>query len=414
MLGALSAASATLGHKAAGWVRTMASHQLLVPPPAALRKPLSIPRRLLLGPGPSNLSPRVLAAGGQQMIGHMHKEMFQIMDEIKQGIQYAFQTRNALTLAVSGSGHCALEAALSNLLEPQDSFLVGVNGVWGQRAQDIGERIGAHVHPMIKDPGSHFTLQEVEEALAQHKPVLLFLTQGESSSGVLQPLDGYGELCHRYRCLLLVDSVASLGGAPVYMDQQGIDVLYSGSQKVLNAPPGTSLISFSDKARNKIYTRKTKPVSFNLDIKWLANFWGCDDKPRKYHHTLPVIGLYSLRESLALLAEQGLENSWRQHQEATAYLHRRLQGLGLQLFVKDPALRLPTVTTVVAPAGYDWRDIVNYVMDHFNIEITGGLGPSTGKVLRIGLLGCNATRENVDRVIEALREALQHCPQHKL
>uniref|UniRef100_A0A8D0PT98 Alanine--glyoxylate aminotransferase n=1 Tax=Sus scrofa TaxID=9823 RepID=A0A8D0PT98_PIG len=360
----------------------MASHQLLVPPPAALRKPLSIPRRLLLGPGPSNLSPRVLAAGGQQMIGHMHKEMFQIMDEIKQGIQYAFQTRNALTLAISGSGHCALEAALSNLLEPQDSFLVGVNGIWGQRAQDIGERIGAHVHPMIKDPGSHFTLQEVEEALAQHKPVLLFLTQGESSSGVLQPLDGYGELCHRYRCLLLVDSVASLGGAPVYMDQQGIPVLYSSSQKVLNAPPGTSLISFSDKAR--------------------------------YHHTLPVIGLYSLRESLALLVEQGLENSWRQHQEATAYLHRRLQGLGLQLFVKDPALRLPTVTTVVAPAGYDWRDIVNYVMDHFNIEITGGLGPSLGKVLRIGLLGCNATRENVDRVIEALREALQHCPRHKL
>uniref|UniRef100_A0A8D0UAN6 Alanine--glyoxylate aminotransferase n=1 Tax=Sus scrofa TaxID=9823 RepID=A0A8D0UAN6_PIG len=420
MLGALSAASATLGHKAAGWVRTMASHQLLVPPPAALRKPLSIPRRLLLGPGPSNLSPRVLAAGGQQMIGHMHKEMFQIMDEIKQGIQYAFQTRNALTLAISGSGHCALEAALSNLLEPQDSFLVGVNGIWGQRAQDIGERIGAHVHPMIKDPGSHFTLQEVEEALAQHKPVLLFLTQGESSSGVLQPLDGYGELCHRYRCLLLVDSVASLGGAPVYMDQQGKDTptpvrLWALRVRGLPARP-PSCCCFP--RRNKIYTRKTKPVSFNLDVKWLANFWGPARRPgpspvlpSRYHHTLPVIGLYSLRESLALLVEQGLENSWRQHQEATAYLHRRLQGLAWPIL---QALRLPTVTTVVAPAGYDWRDIVNYVMDHFNIEITGGLGPSLGKVLRIGLLGCNATRENVDRVIEALREALQHCPRHKL
>ncbi|XP_059963075.1 alanine--glyoxylate aminotransferase [Mesoplodon densirostris] len=414
MFRALTAASAALGHKAAGWVRTMASHPLLVAPPEALSKPLSLPSRLLLGPGPSNLTPRVMAAGGRQTIGHMHEEMFQIMDEIKQGIQYVFQTRNPLTLAISGSGHCALEAALFNLLEPGDSFLVGVNGVWGQRAQDIGGRIGARVHPMIKDPGGHFTLQEVEEALAQHKPVLLFLTQGESSSGVLQPLDGYGELCHRYQCLLLVDSVASLGGVPIYMDQQGIDVLYSGSQKVLNAPAGTSLISFSDKAKNKIYTRKTKPFSFYLDIKWLANFWGCDDKPRIYHHTTPVISLYSLRESLAHLAEQGLETSWRQHREASEYLHRRLQGLGLQLFVKDPAIRLPTVTTVAAPEGYDWRDLVSYVMDHFNIEITGGLGPSVGKVLRIGLLGCNASRENVDRVIGALQEALQRCPRNKL
>ncbi|XP_025843510.2 alanine--glyoxylate aminotransferase [Vulpes vulpes] len=414
MIRALARASVALGPQAAGWVRTMASQQLLVAPPKALLKPLSIPNRLLLGPGPSNLAPRVLAAGGLQMIGHMHKEMFQIMDEIKAGIQYVFQTKNPLTLAVSGSGHCALEAALFNLLEPGDSFLVGANGIWGQRAADIGERIGARVHSMVKDPGGYYTLQDVEEGLAQHKPALLFLTQGESSSGVLQPLDGYGDLCHRYKCLLLVDTVASLGGVPIYMDQQGIDVLYSGSQKVLNSPPGTSLISFSDKAKSKIYARKTKPVSFYLDMKWLANIWGCDDQPRVYHHTTPVISLYSLRESLALIAEQGLENSWRQHREATAYLHERLQGLGLQLFVKDPAARLPTVTTVAAPAGYDWRDIVNYVMDHFGIEITGGLGPSVGKVLRIGLLGCNATRENVDRVTHALQEALRHCPRHKL
>ncbi|XP_040306350.1 alanine--glyoxylate aminotransferase [Herpailurus yagouaroundi] len=414
MFRALARASATLGPQVACWARTMATRQLLVAPPEALLRPLSIPNRLLLGPGPSNLAPRVLVAGGKQMIGHMHKEMFQIMDDIKQGIQYVFQTKNPLTLAISGSGHCALEAALFNILEPGDPFLVGVNGIWGQRAADIGERIGARVHPMIKDPGNHYTLQELEEALAQHKPVLLFLTQGESSSGVLQPLDGCGELCHRYNCLLLVDSVASLCGTPIYMDQQGIDVLYSGSQKVLNSPPGTSLISFSDKAKNKIYTRKTKPVSFYLDMKWLANIWGCDGKPRIYHHTTPVVSLYSLRESLALIAEQGLENSWRQHREVTAYLHGRLQGLGLQLFVKDPALRLPTVTAVAVPAGYDWRDIVNYVMDHFDIEITGGLGPSMGKVLRIGLLGCNATRENVDRVIQALQEALQRCSRNKL
>ncbi|XP_037377844.1 alanine--glyoxylate aminotransferase [Talpa occidentalis] len=392
----------------------MATHQLRVPPPPALLRPLTLPSRLLLGPGPANLAPRVLAAGGQQMIGHVHKEMFQIMDEIKQGVQYVFQTQNRLTLALSGSGHCALEAALVNILEPGDSFLVGVNGMWGQRAVEIAERIKARVHPMVKGPGSYFTLQDVEKGLAQHKPVLLFLTHGESSSGILQPLDGYGELCHRYGCLLLVDSVASLGGAPIYMDQQGIDILYSGSQKALNAPPGTSIISFSEKAKSKIDARKTKPFSFYLDIKLLGNFWGCDDQPRTYHHTTPVVSLYSLRESLALLAEQGLENSWRKHREATEYLYGRLQGLGLKLFVKDPALRLPTVTTVAVPAGYQWKDILQYLMDHFGIEIMGGLGPSVGMVLRIGLLGYNATRENVDRLTEALQEALQNCPRNKL
>ncbi|XP_045150467.1 serine--pyruvate aminotransferase [Echinops telfairi] len=470
MLRALALASVALQPRAAGSVRTMASHQLLVPPPEALRKPLSVPRRLLLGPGPSNLTPRVVAAGGQQMIGHMHREMYQIMDEIKLGIQYVFQTKNQLTLAISGSGHSAMEAAVVNTLEPGDSFVVGANGIWGLRAMEMGERVGARVHPLIKDPGGYYTLQEVEEALTKYKPVLLFLTHGESSSGLLQPLDGYGELCHRgwdpgHVCFqplgtngpwadlqtrlpedkshaeglscpqvpllpprwgqasLIREEVgqgAGLGG-PSWPVQHPlsteIDILYSGSQKVLNAPPGTSLISFSEKARNKVYSRKTKPCSYYLDMKYLANFWACgdnEDEPRMYHHTTPIIGLFTLRESLAILVEQGLESSWRRHQEVSLYLHGRLQELGLQLFVKDPALRLPTVTTVAVPAGYDWRDIVDYIMDHFGIEITGGMGPSVGKVLRIGLLGCNATRENVDLVVKALKETLQHCPRNRL
>uniref|UniRef100_A0A8C6HB26 Alanine--glyoxylate aminotransferase n=1 Tax=Mus spicilegus TaxID=10103 RepID=A0A8C6HB26_MUSSI len=378
----LAKASVTLGSRAAGWVRTMGSYQLLVPPPEALSKPLSVPTRLLLGPGPSNLAPRVLAAGSLRMIGHMQKEMLQIMEEIKQGIQYVFQTRNPLTLVVSGSGHCAMETALFNLLEPGDSFLIGTNGIWGMRAAEIADRIGARVHQMIKKPGEHYTLQEVEEGLAQHKPVLLFLVHGESSTGVVQPLDGFGELCHRYQCLLLVDSVASLGGVPIYMDQQGIDIMYSSSQKVLNAPPGISLISFNDKAKYKVYSRKTKPVSFYTDITYLAKLWGCEGETRVIHHTTPVTSLYCLRESLALIAEQ--------------------------------EIRLPTITTVTVPAGYNWRDIVSYVLDHFSIEISGGLGPTEEKVLRIGLLGYNATTENVDRVAKALREALQHCPKNKL
>ncbi|XP_040283854.1 serine--pyruvate aminotransferase isoform X1 [Bufo bufo] len=390
------------------------STQTISPPSAALLQPLNIPQRLMLGPGPSNVPPRVQAAGGQQVIGHMHPETFQIMDDIKLGIQYAFQTKNTLTLAVSGSGHCAMETAIFNVVEKGDIVLVASNGIWGERAADIAQRIGAVVHLLTKPPGEGFNLKGIEEGLAKHKPSLFFITHGESSSGVVQPLDGIGDLCHRYSCLLLVDSVASLGGAPIYMDKQGIDILYSGSQKVLNAPPGTAPISFSEAASKKIFSRKTKPPSFYVDLTWLSNYWGCDGKPRIYHHTGPVTSFYCLREGLAILAEKGLERSWEIHSENALRLYKGLEDLGLKLFVKDPTLRLPTVTTVIVPEGYDWKDIISYVMKNHSIEITGGLGPSTGKVLRIGLMGYNSTKTNVDRVLNALRGALQHCPKNKM
>lgn len=392
--------------------RAMSS--LSVPPPTVLQQPMHVPERLLLGPGPSNIPPRILSAGGRQILGHMHRETFQIMDEIKQGIQYAFQTKNELTLAISGSGHCAMEAAFFNAVERGEKVVICVNGIWGERAADICERIGAQVYKLIKPPGEHFTLKELEKDLEDHRPVLLFITHGESSSGLVHPLDGIGELCHRYNCLFLVDSVASLGGAPLYMDKQGIDILYSGSQKVLNAPPGTAPISFSEKARNKIFSRKTKVPSLYLDMAWLANYWGCDGKPRVYHHTGPVTGFYTLRESLAIFCDKGLEYYWKMHQDNALYLHEGLERLGLKLFVKDKNLRLPTVTTVAVPEGYEWKDITEYVMKHHSIEITGGLGPSFGKVLRIGMMGYNSTRHNADRVLMALKDALQHCTKNKM
>ncbi|XP_072263904.1 alanine--glyoxylate aminotransferase isoform X1 [Pyxicephalus adspersus] len=391
----------------------MSSHSTLPPSPALLQ-PLQVPQRLMLGPGPSNVPPRILAAGGLHVIGHMHPETFKIMDDIKLGIQYAFQTQNNLTLAVSGSGHCAMETAIFNVVENGDVVLVAAKGIWGERAADIAQRIGADVRLISKPPGEGFTLKEIEKGLAEHKPCLLFITHGESSSGVVQPLDGLGDLCHRYNCLLLVDSVASLGGAPIYMDKQGIDILYSGSQKVLNAPPGTAPISFSEAACKKIFSRKTKQPSLYVDLNWLANYWGCDGKPRIYHHTGPVTNFYSLREGLAILAEKGLEQSWEQHRENALRFHKGLEDLGLKLFVKDPALRLPTVTTIAVPEGYDWKDITTYIMKKYSIEITGGLGPSSGKVLRVGLMGYNSTKANVDRVLEALRDALQHCPKNKM
>ncbi|XP_028650609.1 alanine--glyoxylate aminotransferase-like isoform X2 [Erpetoichthys calabaricus] len=276
------------------------------------------------------------------------------------------------------------------------------------------EQAGADVKRLVKVPGQYFSLNEIEQALSEHRPVLFFITHGESSTGVVHPMDGLGDLCHKYNCLLLVDTVASLGGAPIYMDKQGIDILYSGSQKVLNAPPGTAPISFSDRARQKIASRKTKPVSFHLDIGWLSNYWGCDGKPRVYHHTGPVSGFFSLRESLAILAEKGLENYWKLHEETALYLHERLENIGLKLFVKEKHMRLPTVTTIAVPEGYDWRDITAYVMKNYSVEITGGLGPSVGMVLRVGLMGYNCTKANADLVVKALADALQHCKKSKV
>ncbi|KAH0623902.1 hypothetical protein JD844_007096 [Phrynosoma platyrhinos] len=414
--------------------RSMSSQKLQVVPPAPLLQPLFVPERLLLGPGPSNSPPRILSAGGRQLIGHIHKEMIQIMDEIKLGIQYAFQTQNPLTLAVSGTGHCAMEAAFLNVVEKGDKVLIAVNGYWGERATDIAKRLGAEVYQLAKSPGEYFTLEEVEKGLLQHTPSLFFITHGESSTGVVQPLDGLGDLCHR------VDNMAF---GP-YTDPEtasvalkGIDILYSGSQKVLSAPPGACPISFSERARvqksvicrihflkysifvfhfvrKKIYTRKTKPISFYLDMAELTKYWGCDDNPRQYHHTAPINTFFCLREALAILAEKGLENSWQLHMENSLYLCSGLQKLGLKLFVKEPDARLPTVNTVLVPEGYNWKEITEYIMKHHGIEVSGGLGASAGKVLRIGLMGYNSTKFNVDRVLHALDDALQHCLKNKL
>ncbi|XP_062306553.1 alanine--glyoxylate and serine--pyruvate aminotransferase a [Osmerus eperlanus] len=388
---------------------------LTVPPPKCLENPFVAPHRFMFGPGPSNVPPRILAAGANPIVGHMHPEMLKVMSDIKSGVQYAFQTQNNVTLAVSGTGHAAMECAIFNAVEAEDSVVVGVNGIWGERVAEIAERIGARVNKIVTPAGGYFTNEEIEKALSRHRPVLLFLTHGESSTGVVHPLDGIGELCHRYDCLFLVDCVASMGGTPIHMDKQDIDILYSGSQKVLNAPPGSAPISFSERACQKIFNRKTKPVSFYLDLSWLSNYWGCDGKDtRTYHHTCPVSAFYSLREGLAILAEEGLESCWQRHQEVAEYFHQGLENMGLKLFIKEKRARLPTVTTIVAPPGYDWKEITSYIMRTHQLEISGGLGPSVGMVLRVGLMGCNSSKANVDLILGALKDALKHCHKSKV
>ncbi|MCI4386186.1 hypothetical protein PGIGA_G00059470 [Pangasianodon gigas] len=390
------------------------SSSLHVPPPACMLRPLEVPYRYLFGPGPSNVSPRVLAAGGRPIIGHLHPEMYEIMNDIKEGIRYAFQTTNLMTLAMSGSGHTAMECAVFNIVEPGESVLVAINGVWGERVAEIADRMGAKVHTLVKAPGGYFTNEEIEKEISKHKPVLFFLTHGESSAGLAHPVDGIGDICRKYNCLFLVDSVASLGASPLLMDKQKIDILYTGSQKALNAPPGTAPISFNDRACQKMFNRKTKPVSYLLDMTHLSNYWGNDGKPdRMYHHTGPVSGFFTLRESLAILTEKGLENSWRQHREVAEYLWKGLEDLGLKLFIKDKDLRLPSVTTIAIPEGYNWKELLAYMMKHHQMEMTGGLGPSIGMVMRVGLMGYNCSTFNADKALAALADALKHCKKHK-
>uniref|UniRef100_A0A8C5ES13 Alanine--glyoxylate aminotransferase n=1 Tax=Gouania willdenowi TaxID=441366 RepID=A0A8C5ES13_GOUWI len=381
--------------------RSMSS--VTVPPPACLLRPLEAPLRYLFGPGPSNVPPRVLAAGGRPIIGHLHPEMYGIMNDIKKGIQYAFQTENKMTISMSGSGHAAMECAVFNAVEPGESVLVAVNGIWGERVAEIAERMGANVHKMVKAPGGYFTNKEIEQAVEKHKPVLFFLTHGESSAGLCHPMDGIGDICRKHNCLFLVDTVASLGAAPIYMDKQSIDILYTGSQKALNAPPGTAPISFNERACQKMFNRKTKPVSYLFDMTHLSNYWGCDGKPaRAYHHTGPVSGFFALRESLAILAETGLEESWRKHKEQTANIVHHVTFI-----LQD--LRLPSVTTIAIPEGYDWREMLVYIMKNHQMEMTGGLGPSIGMVMRIGLMGYNCEKTNADMALQALADALKNC-----
>jgi len=300
-----------------------------------------------------------------------------------------------------------MEAALVNLLEPGETVVICEHGLWGQRASEMGTRMGCNVVKLPKPPGEGFeTFEEIEAALKQHKPAVLFVCHGDSSTGVLQPLEGLSDICRRYNCLLLVDTVASVGGTPFFMDKYGVDCVYSGSQKVLGCPPGLAPISFSEAAMKKISNRKTKPLSFYLDMMLVANYWGCFDEVRRYHHTAPINLVYGLRTAVAEVAKEGLENVVARHQRNALRLHKGLEELGLELFVKNPKLRLPTLTTVEVPENVDWKFVVDHLMNKHRIEIAGGLGPTAGKIWRIGLMGYNSTEENVDMVLAALGEAL--------
>ncbi|XP_034248092.1 serine--pyruvate aminotransferase, mitochondrial-like [Thrips palmi] len=376
--------------------------------PASLAEPLRVPHKSLMGAGPSNAPPRVMHAGSLPLLGHMYPETFQVMDDIKDGLRYVFQTKNPVTLCLSCAGHGGMEAALANILEPGDTAVICKNSFWFDRASYMAERQGARVVAAEAPLGQPLSLEAAEEAVAKHRPRLLFLVHGDTSAGVQQPLEGFGAMCHKYGTLLVVDTVASLGGAPLYTDRWELDVVYSGSQKVFNAPPGLSPITFSPRAMKRVLSRKQPCSVYFYDILKVGEYWGCFDKPRSYHHTCPVTLFYALREALALVAEEGLTASWRRHQLAAQRLHDGLERLGLRLLVEKPEHRLATVTAVLVPDNVDWTAVTRTAMARHGTEISGGLGPTLGKVVRVGLMGVNATPRFVDRVLGVLEDAIRN------
>ena len=372
-------------------------------------KPANPPRRLLLGPGPQNAHPRVHAAMSIPQIGHMDPSFMTIMEESKVLLKYVWQTANGFTIPVSGTGSAAWEAAVANLTEPGDVHMICVNGYFGERALDIHSRYGAVIKKIVKPDGEVFTVDDIRAGIAQFKPTVVWICHAETSTGTLQPMDGIGDLCREHNCLLMLDTVTSICGSPVLLDEWKVDSAYAGGQKCMGCPPGVSCLSLNDRALAKLAARKGPVANWYLDMSMIKKYLDVPSgAPRVYHHTAPISMIYAMRESLQLVSEEGLEACWKRHKEVAALLYEKLAEIGLECHV-EPQYRNPALTTVKIPAGIVANDLITYLREKFQIEIGGGLGSLKDKIIRIGLMGYNARPDNVLLVVAALKEAMDHC-----
>lgn len=364
------------------------------------------PAVLLLGPGPSPVPQRVLDALARPTIGHLDPRFVGMMDELKEMIRFAMQTRNALTVPISAPGSAGMEAAFVNLVEPGDTVVVCQNGVFGGRMRENVVRCGAHA-VMVNDAfGTAIDLDKVESALkANPGTKVLAFVHAETSTGVMSDAAALCRLAQAHGALSIVDAVTSLGGIPVLADAWGADAIYSGSQKCLSSPPGLSPATFSDQAVAAIKARKTPVQSWFLDLGLLMGYWQ-GEGARAYHHTAPINMLYALHESLVALQEEGLEASFARHRENHLRLERGLAAIGLELLVAEAA-RLPQLNAVKVPEGVDEAAVRKRLLSEFSIEIGAGLGELAGKIWRIGLMGAGSSPANVDRVVDALGQCLQ-------
>jgi alanine-glyoxylate transaminase/serine-glyoxylate transaminase/serine-pyruvate transaminase len=355
-----------------------------------------------MGPGPSDVHPRVLQALSTPLLGHLDPEFIKIMTETQQMLRYVFQTENKITLPISGTGSAGMEAAVVNLIEPGDPMLVCVNGVFGQRMVDVAQRAGAKVTQITRPFGQVFDADEIADAAKKSKPKVIGLVHAETSTGALHPMEHLGQIAHDNGALLLIDCVTSLAGVPVLLDEWGVDAAYSGTQKCLSCPPGLSPVSFSPRAAEIIRSRKTKVQSWYLDISMVERYWGDE---RFYHHTAPISMNYALREALRIVCEEGLEHRWARHLRNHRALKAGLSALGIE-YAAQEGHRLPQLNAVKIPQGVEDLPIRKKLLSDFGIEIGGGLGEFKGKAWRIGLMGHASNPQNVLLFLAALEQCL--------
>lgn len=363
--------------------------------------PVTPPQRVLLGPGPSDVSPRVLSALAAPTIGHLDPQYLKIMDETRAMIREVFSTTNEMTMATSGTGSAGMEMCVVNLIEPGDEMIVCVNGVFGTRMRDVAERAGATVHSIEQDWGKIIEPSAVAEALAAHPNTkVLGIVHAETSTGAHQPLVEISKLVHDAGALLLVDAVTSMGGVELLVDEWKIDAVYSGTQKCLSCPPGLAPVSFSPAALAAMDARKTKVQSWYLDVSMLRAYWG---EERVYHHTAPINMTYALHEALRIVLEEGLEARIERHRVNHEALRAGLEAMG---FSYIPEHSLTTLNAVHVPEGVDDLTVRKRLLNEYGIEIGAGLGPFKGKAWRIGLMGDSSTKRNVLLVLAALESLL--------
>jgi alanine-glyoxylate transaminase/serine-glyoxylate transaminase/serine-pyruvate transaminase len=364
--------------------------------------PLTPPARLLMGPGPSDIHPRVLAAMAANTVGHLDPYYLQTMDALQRMLRALLRTENNMTMAISGTGSAGMEAAVVNVVEPGDSVLVCVNGVFGGRLADVAARAGGQVAKIERPWGEVFTTEEIADAVKQHRPRVVCIVMAETSTGAWQPIEEIAKVVRDAGALLIVDAVTALGGVPVEVDAWGIDVLYSGSQKCLSCPPGLAPITFGPRAMEKVLGRKTKVQSWYLDVSMLASYWGSD---RVYHHTAPINMTYALYEAVRLVLEEGLESCFARHALHHRALRAGLAAIGIR-YASQEGHTLPMLNAVRVPEGVDDVRFRRDLLNRFGIEIGAGLGAYKGKVWRIGLMGYGARASNVYQFLSAAEQLL--------
>lgn len=354
-----------------------------------------------MGPGPSDVPRRVLNALAAPTLGHLDPEYLAIMDEVRDFLRQVFLTRNEMTMAIPGTGSAGMEATVVNLVEPGDEVIVCVNGVFGGRLKDVAERAGAKVLTVEAPWGETIPAEAIADALQKQPGTrIVMIVHAETSTGAHQPLEEISKLVHDAGALLLVDAVTSLAGVPLHIDEWKIDACYSGTQKCLSCPPGLAPVTFSNAAVEKIMNRKSKVQSWYLDMSMLKNYWG---QERVYHHTAPINMTYALRESLAIVLEEGLDARWARHQKNHVALRAGLEALGLRYI---PQHSLASLNAIHVPDGVDEARVRRSLLLDYGIEIGAGLGPFKGKAWRIGLMGASSTQRHVMLVLTALENLL--------